>query len=216
MRFMIFLTFLFPIMSWANPKWNLLLEEKAANSRQAIIVTPSSGVRVDVRLFEKTNGRWIQQARYLGVIGHRGFAPEGQKREGDRKTPTGTYGFMTAWGYGANPGTRFHYRVVDDQDLFIDDPTHPDYNLWVRAPTTAKSFEKMKRSDSLYEFGLVLDYNTGPVVPGHGSAIFFHVWRNSNEGTEGCIAVARENAVRVLRWVDPAKNPKILLNPNLE
>jgi L,D-peptidoglycan transpeptidase YkuD (ErfK/YbiS/YcfS/YnhG family) len=70
----------------------------------------------------------------------------------------------------------------------------------------------MKRTDELYEFGAVIEYNTDPVVPGHGSAIFLHVWSGPQSSTAGCVALAKDDVRRLLRWLDRNKNPVIALN----
>jgi len=44
-------------------------------------------------------------------------------------------------------------------------------------------------------------------VPGRGSAMFLHV-RNENP-TSGCVAIDLDRLVEIMRWLDPAKAPKI-------
>ncbi|MND07576.1 hypothetical protein D3C83_296370 [compost metagenome] len=50
---------------------------------------------------------------------------------------------------------------------------------------------------------VVIGYNTAPVVPGKGSAIFLHIARPDYAGTEGCIAIAREALVPLLSLLGP-------------
>ena len=61
-----------------------------------------------------------------------------------------------------------------------------------------RSFEEMRRTDSLYEVGIVIGHNRSPVVKGCGSAIFFHIWRGRGIPTSGCVAMAREDLLRIL------------------
>ena len=72
----------------------------------------------------------------------------------------------------------------------------------------------MRRDDALYEFGLVLEYNRDPVVPGAGSAIFVHVRDDRGDGTAGCLALPREEMVTLLRLLRPEAvavfNPRAL------
>ena len=73
----------------------------------------------------------------------------------------------------------------------------------------------MRRADDLYKYGIVIEYNTRPVVPGAGSAIFFHIWRDRATPTSGCIATAELGIVRILRWLDPAEKPATVIGePN--
>ena len=68
----------------------------------------------------------------------------------------------------------------------------------------------MKRHDDLYKYGIVVEYNTNPVVKGRGSAIFFH-----NLGwpctTTGCVALQEGNLRELLEWLNPSKKPVALL-----
>ena len=50
---------------------------------------------------------------------------------------------------------------------------------------------------------VVIGYNTGPVVPGKGSAIFLHCARPDFSPTEGCIAVARDALASLLGLLGP-------------
>jgi L,D-peptidoglycan transpeptidase YkuD (ErfK/YbiS/YcfS/YnhG family) len=59
-----------------------------------------------------------------------------------------------------------------------------------------------------YDHGAVIAYNTGR-TPGLGSAIFLHV---STDGpTAGCVSLPEGQLVEVLRWLDPGRDPRIVL-----
>jgi L,D-peptidoglycan transpeptidase YkuD (ErfK/YbiS/YcfS/YnhG family) len=106
------------------------------------------------------------------------------------------------------------YRQALADDLWIDDPNAPDYNTWVKqGQTRANSYEKMRRDDNLYQYGIVIAYNTHPVIKNHGSAIFFHVWAGDESTTAGCVAVSEEDILKILAWLNPEANPVILINP---
>ena len=106
------------------------------------------------------------------------------------------------------------YRQSLPDDVWIDDPDAPDYNRLVRqSQTRASSYEKMKRGDNLYQYGMVIEYNTDPVIKGHGSAIFLHIWTGPKSTTAGCVAVSKDHLLKILNWLDPAAKPAILMNP---
>jgi L,D-peptidoglycan transpeptidase YkuD (ErfK/YbiS/YcfS/YnhG family) len=69
----------------------------------------------------------------------------------------------------------------------------------------------MKRDDNLYKYGIVVEYNMNPVIKGHGSAIFFHLWRGNEKPTEGCVALSEEDLVTILRWLNPASRPLVVM-----
>ena len=69
-------------------------------------------------------------------------------------------------------------------------------------PTPAGA-EKLWRDDHAYDVVAVLGYNDQPVVPDCGSAIFLHVAAPDYAPTQGCIAMARDDLVAMLRDCDP-------------
>jgi L,D-peptidoglycan transpeptidase YkuD (ErfK/YbiS/YcfS/YnhG family) len=185
----------------------------AKDSEQVLVVYPKSGVAAELELFEKIDGQWKSKSKFPAVIGLKGFAKPGEKKEGDRKTPSGIFELGDVFGYSATAATRMPYRQSTEDDKFIDDVQSDAYNTWVKGPTAAKSFEKMKRKDGLYEYGVVVNYNMNPVIKGNGSAIFIHVWRSPTSGTAGCVALAKEHVISILKWLDPKLKPKLVLNP---
>ena len=169
-----------------------------------------------VYALEKSDATWRQaMAPMDAVIGRNGFAKIGEKREGDGKTPSGLYRLGTAFGYAESAVTKMPYRQASADDLWIDDSNALDYNRWVKqSQTGSASYEKMKRDDDLYKYGIVIEYNTDSVIKGYGSAIFFHVWANANSTTAGCVAVSEEDILIILAWLNPAANPVVLINPS--
>ena len=110
------------------------------------------------------------------IIGSKGFAEPGAKREGDGKTPTGIFPLEFVFGYDETVNTQMPYRQATETDIWVDDAQSDDYNKWVRkTETRAASFEEMKRKDDLYKYGIVVGYNTQPIIKGNGSAIFLHI-----------------------------------------
>ena len=112
--------------------------------------------------------------------------------------------------------TKMPYRQATDNDFWVDDVHSDDYNKWINGRSGTTSAEKMKREDDLYKVGVVIEYNTNPIVRGKGSAIFLHVWRGEGKPTLGCVAVAEDNILRLLGWLDPAKKPLIIMGTESE
>ena len=94
----------------------------------------------------------------------------------------------------------------------MDDVSSSFYNKIVNENEVKKdwnSAEDMLRKDNLYKWGIVVGYNTVDIIPGAGSAIFMHIWRSANEGTEGCIATEQQNIIRLLKWLEERKKPMV-------
>jgi L,D-peptidoglycan transpeptidase YkuD (ErfK/YbiS/YcfS/YnhG family) len=203
-----------------NPNSDALwafLQDKIGKSRQVLLVTTDTTLffftEQRVYTLEKINNQWKPVFEpFNTVIGKNGLAKPGEKREGDGKTPSGIFPLKMTFGYDEFIKTKMLYRQALADDIWVDDVNADDYNHWVKKDATqAKSYEKMKRDDSLYKYGIVIEYNTNPVIKGYGSAIFFHVWGGENDTTEGCVAVSEENIIKILEWLDPRAEPLIIM-----
>ena len=92
--------------------------------------------------------------------------------------------------------------ALQPDDGWVDDPADSNYNRPVKLPYPA-SHEEMWLKDGLYDLVVVIGYNTDPVVPGRGSAIFLHVARPDFSPTAGCIAIGREVLAGLLGLLGP-------------
>ena len=176
----------------------------------------SGDVQISLYSLERTesDGRWRSVLPPMpATVGYRGFAPNGNKREGDGRSPSGRFPAGFAFGYAPSAGvaTRLPYRQVTGDHFWNTDPASPYYNTWRAGRPGGSSYERMRRRDQQYKLGLVIRYNMDPVVPGHGSAIFLHIWRGPGKGTAGCIAVSETNMKQILGWLDPRFGPMIVM-----
>jgi L,D-peptidoglycan transpeptidase YkuD (ErfK/YbiS/YcfS/YnhG family) len=122
------------------------------------------------------------------------------KREGDGGTPTGCFPLRRVLFRAdrmAHPATGLPASAIAQDDGWCDDPRDAAYNRPVRLPYAA-SHEKLWRDDSVYDVIVVLGHNDDPVIPDAGSAVFLHVARPNYEPTEGCVALAVGDLLRLL------------------
>lgn len=151
------------------------------------------------RVVVRGNTLTADGVEYPCCIGREGVSSD--KREGDLKTPLGS--FAMRWCYWrpdklANaPQTQLPLMEITPSDGWCDDPAHALYNQPVTLPFDA-SHEKLCREDDVYDLVIPLGYNDDPVRPGKGSAIFMHLMRPDGVGTEGCIALQREDLLALL------------------
>jgi L,D-peptidoglycan transpeptidase YkuD (ErfK/YbiS/YcfS/YnhG family) len=143
------------------------------------------------------------------------MVPAEDKVEGDGCTPKGIYSLGIVFGSQPAVKTTMSYREIKADDYWIDDPASPDYNRWVSGKLPNVSFEQMLRQDGLYRYGVVIEYNTQPVVAGKGSAIFMHIWKAPGEPTSGCVALAETDLLQVITWLTPEKHPVIIMEDGL-
>ena len=169
--------------------------------------------------FEKDGNKWKNIFKVKSNIGRNGFAAFYEKREGDGKTPSGIFRMDTAFGYGKKIDSKMPYKQSTVFDFWVDAANQPEYNRWIVSRTGKPSFsvERMKRSDHLYEFGVILEYNTCPEpISGNGSAIFLHWERAQGASTAGCVSVSLEAILKTLEWLDPKKRPVIIMGTKKE
>jgi L,D-peptidoglycan transpeptidase YkuD (ErfK/YbiS/YcfS/YnhG family) len=181
---------------------------------QAIIVTTEKygATAATVSAYTRGANGWAPTfGPWSGYVGAKGIAPPGEKREGDGRTPTGTFGFDFMFGVKPDPGVRYEFRRVTGPNIvWVEDSTSPFYNQWVDAnehPEEADEDNMYK--PGVYDYGAVINYNTKERTPGMGSGIFLHISRN--RPTAGCVSLSVEQVVKILKWLDPAASPAIVI-----
>ncbi|HEY3685708.1 MAG TPA: L,D-transpeptidase family protein [Streptosporangiaceae bacterium] len=153
----------------------------------------------------RTRGGWRQILRVPGRIGTKGYAPPGEKREGDGRTPSGSYSIDRAFGLG-NPGTRLRYhRLRASNECWGSTIGTPEYNRYFHG-TCRDTDEDLVAiaKEGQYREAAVINYNRppdSPVVPGLGSAIFLHI--NGSGATAGCVSVPAGDVDFILRTLRP-------------
>lgn len=184
-------------------------------TRQLVIVAGSGmdSSLVDVSYLKRNeNGVWKEEFCVPGFCGYYGMTDD--KKEGDRRTPTGMYSFVSVFGILPDPGSRMAYRQVEDGDFWVDDSNSRYYNQLVNAREVVpewNSAEELIRIEPSYHYVLALDYNTAERVPGKGSAIFLHGTDSRKTWTEGCIAIPEEQVKLLVQELD--STARIVIQP---
>jgi len=151
------------------------------------------------------DGAWLDwgAGKRRAAIGPGGIGIKGA--EGDGITPRGTFPVREIFYRAdriAKPVTALPLRAIEKNFGWCDAANDPNYNRLVMLPYPA-SAEVMWREDHLYDLVAVLGYNDDPVVPGKGSAIFLHLARSDHCATQGCVALALEDAVVAIAQLKP-------------
>ena len=140
--------------------------------------------------------------RFSCAIGRAGLTTN--KIEGDHKTPVGEFKFKKIYYRKDKLGEmifQIPFAIITENDGWCDDPKSKLYNQHIQFPFDA-SAEKLFRDDDLYDLLCVINHNTDPIVPGRGSAIFLHISKPNFEGTEGCVAIEKENIIELAKKID--------------
>ncbi len=93
----------------------------------AVIADGYRDTTATLTAYQDGPGGWRQVfSPSLAYIGEAGFAPPGEKVEGDLRTPSGSYGFDFFFGVDSEPsGITFPWRSITPSDVWNDDPLEP-------------------------------------------------------------------------------------------
>lgn len=177
-------------------------------------------------LYERKNGhgKWELTDSFPVTVGRSGLAKDinagisfnadvPTKHEGDGKSPSGIFKLGKVFSYHDIKDLHMPFVQVDTSFYCVDDAASSYYNTLIKQDTAKHdftSFEYMRRKDSLYEYGVWVLYNSDPVTNGNGSCIFLHIWKDENSSTSGCTAMAKENMLKLIHWLDERKKPVLL------
>ena len=200
--------------------------------QQALIVLTQNwdSLQAVMTAVEWTEEGWKTVGTHLAVVGNNGLGwglgvkdftdREGPvKEEGDKKSPAGVFTIGTAFGkpHADNlPAFQLPYQQITYELQCIEDRDSHSYNQLVMENDPAKDWEqhdRMLREDDLYDLGAFVNHNIDPAVPGSGSCIFLHLWRNPSSGTLGCTAMERKELLKHLTWLNPEKSPILVQVP---
>ena len=81
---------------------------------------------------------------------------------------------------------------------WCNDPKSNNYNRLIKLPS-AYNFEKLFKNNNTYDILIVLDYNMNPTIKNKGSAIFIHVAKKNYKKTEGCIALKKNDLLKIIK-----------------
>ncbi|WMX43654.1 L,D-transpeptidase family protein [Streptomyces roseicoloratus] len=170
-----------------------------------VLVVSGDGVdgnTVTAVLHERdTTGRWHRSAGpWSGHNALRGWT--GDHKAGDLRSPTGVYRIGDAGGRLPDPGAKVPYD--QDQEFAVSG--------------TGFLGEPLEGS---FDYVVAIDYNRvpgttpldkrRPLGPEHGGGVWIHV--DHGGPTQACVSLPRENMTELLRALDPAREPVVVMGP---
>ncbi len=148
-------------------------------------------------LLVKNKHLFVNDIKLPCAVGRNGLTKN--KKEGDKSTPIGKFRFNKIY-YRADRIKKIRFMIdssiIQETDGWCDDQKSRFYNQYIQFPFS-ESAERLHRDDHLYDVVCVLDYNTSPIISGQGSAIFLHVAKPDFAGTEGCIAIEKNELLKI-------------------
>ncbi|MER7024371.1 L,D-transpeptidase family protein [Streptomyces ramulosus] len=176
------------------------LAEIPARTRQAVVVTGAgrNSSRSEAVLYERTDAGWRAGESWPARNALRGWTAG--HRVGDLRSPVGVFTLSDAGGRLADPGSALPYS------------RSPGF----RVGGTGFAGEPLAGS---FDYVIAIDYNrkpgTSPLDPTRplgeekGGGIWIHV--DHGGPTHGCIGLERGHVRRLLRLLDPARHPVVVM-----
>lgn len=188
-------------------------QASAVGTAQQVVTVSVESSSATTGVLEAWERRGEDFARVRGpvqvYVGEDGVGLASERRS---RTPRGVFSLTEAFGRAKDPGTELPYVRVGLAHWWVSDVRSDDYNqMRICSPGAHCGFRQL-RSEQLgaieaYRYAIVMDYNRDPVVAGRGSAFFLHV--TEGRPTQGCISMPAADMKWLLRWLNPAEEPKI-------
>jgi L,D-peptidoglycan transpeptidase YkuD (ErfK/YbiS/YcfS/YnhG family) len=173
------------------------------DARQVLVVTGSGRNSSSARavLHTRTPEGWRPGPTWPARNARNGWTT--RHYADDLRTPIGVFSLTDAGGRRANPGTRLPYDRSEDFTA-----TGTGFN----GESLAGSFDYVIAIDYNREPGTSpLDWSR-PLGADRGGGIWLHV--DHDGPTHGCVALSEEHMKELMRLLDPAKHPVIVMGPD--
>ena len=133
------------------------------------------------------------------ALGKRGIAFK--RKEGDFVTPKGKYKIKYIL-YRKDRIKKIDSKIkkiaIKKNMGWCNDSKSKNYNRLIKLPSVY-NFEKLFKNNNTYDILIVLDYNMNPTIKNKGSAIFIHVAKKNYKKTEGCIALKKNDLLKIIK-----------------
>ena len=134
------------------------------------------------------------------------------KSEGDLATPKGIFELGTLYYRKDNnkpPKCKIKKKIIRKKMGWCNDSRSKKYNKEISFPFKYGA-EKLYRKNMIYDLFIDIKYNSHPVIKKKGSAIFLHIINKKYKPTKGCIALLKNDFLKIL----PLINKKTKININ--
>ena len=126
------------------------------------------------------------------------------KKEGDLATPKGTFKLGTLY-YRKDNIQQLKYKIrkkiIKKKMGWCNDSRSKKYNQEISFPFKYGA-EKLYRKDKIYDLFINIKYNSCPVIKDKGSAIFLHIANSKYKPTKGCIAISKNDFLKILPLIN--------------
>ena len=126
------------------------------------------------------------------------------KKEGDLATPKGLFKLGLLY-YRKDriklPKYAIKKRIIKKNMGWCNDIRSKKYNREIYFPFKY-SAEKLYRRDRIYDIFINIKYNHSPIIKKRGSAIFLHLSNKYYKPTRGCVAILKNDFLKILPLIN--------------
>lgn len=128
--------------------------------------------------------------------------------ENSNATPKGTFKFGLAFGFKKFPTDKsIKYQIINKNLYWVSDIKSKYYNKLVDINKVPKGSFDPKKSEHLIDYPIHYEYAIEIIcnpknIPNKGSAIFLHIMSKNKGGTAGCVAIERNDMIKILKNIN--------------
>ena len=180
---------------------------------QLIIVQGRKESHAILYFFEKEGGEWgLSEAvpAASAVLGKNRIVKD--KSAGSTDIPAGYYPLGPVFGLGEKALTSLPYQQIQENDCWITDPASTYYNQLVDASLVKKDWISsldLGILSRIYKYAILVAYNTQPVSPKLGTAVFLNVQGDTEPAAS--ISLPEPTLFALLSWLTAEADPHILI-----
>ena len=171
---------------------------------QMIVVAGVQGSDAWISMHEKNSlGEWEQIMTTPGFVGKDGLD---KVKEGDNRTPVGTFKFDCAFGIAPDPGCVIPYVQLNEYHYWSGDRNFK-YNQLVDVREAPANFNKAASEHLIdynpqYLYALNISYNA-ECTPDKGSALYLRCFEPAKPYTGGSVMIPEDKMLFVMQHVRP-------------
>ena len=171
-------------------------------TEQLVRVKYTGGTDVLLSLHEGVGGVWREILSSPAHVGRNGV---GKEKEGDYKTPLGTFSLGTPFGILPDPGAQQPYIHINEYHCWCSCCESGHYNRLMDMRTCSRACktpeEQLVGYPGAYNYAMFIGWNPEG-MPGRGSCIFLHC-AGKQPHTAGCVAVPEDVMKKIICWARP-------------
>ncbi len=144
------------------------------------------------------DGSWQKRMEAACGYGKNGLVLAEERIMGSKTTPIGAFPLTLAFGTGENPGTDMTWRQITENSYWTE-VEDESFNTWVESKTPVPGEHLIDYYQ--YKYAVNIGFNLEDIVYSRGCAIFLHCKSTNSWDTAGCVSLAEEDMLALLRML---------------